>query len=308
MAALGLTVAVVACHSARVGTKAEAPQDPEEALPQTSRTGAVVDRDGDAVPTLTWEDLNDAGDATLQAYRAPRVPAGAAEIEALVRAAQAAPELPKNAYSGCHARADVMFRALAAVAPGKVFKLWLFSGHALSPALRGGIGFGKAKWDYHVAAAFRDEHGEIWVVDPLVLSGPAPVTRWVAAFEISGLAALVELSGDAYLFNRTEIPALDPAIPDGLRLSFAARNVLNGNFYRYEGATASEHRGAVDLALDGVSAALETGAHATCPWRSSAADAGALRELVAAAAVPPECRAARELFERERTRWIERGL
>jgi hypothetical protein len=202
---------------------------------------------------------------------------------------------------------------LNAASNQKAFKVWLFSGKALSPALGGAIHFtspSKAvtSWDYHVAAAFVDEQGEVLVVDSLASSRPLRVKDWVRAFEIKGVAVLTLLPGELYLFNRTEVPALDAQIPGGLRQHQMSRNVLNGVFYGYEGMAAQTHDGASDLAADALSTALTREEFAQCPWKNQAKDSLQLKSLAAATPPPAECGAAAALYAREFERWRMEGL
>lgn len=242
-----------------------------------------------------------------------QVPVSSAERAAIARALEDLPKFPPNPFSGCHARAHITYRALNAASNQKAFKVWLFSGRALSPALGGSIQFtspSKAvtSWDYHVAAAFVDEQGEVLVVDSLASSRPLSVKDWVRAFEIKGVALLTHLPGELYLFNRTEVPAVDPQIPGGLRQHQMSRNVLNGVFYGYEGNAAQTHDGASDLAADALSMALTQEEFAQCPWKNQATDSLQLKSLAAASPPPEECGAAAALYAREFERWRLMGL
>jgi hypothetical protein len=239
----------------------------------------------------------------------------AVEQGSLVEAAIAdLPEFPPNPFSGCHARAELTFRALERQLPGKTFKAWIFAGPLLSPAIGGGVSYTTASgvttsWAYHVAAAYRDADGTTMIVDTLVSRTAITLVDWVASFRIDGLAVVTEAVGTSYLFNKTEVPAIDPvSYPDGFRVGFMTRNVFSGNMYGYQGAAAETHDGARDLAADAVIAELLEGGFPGCAWAALVPDALAVKAAASTAQAPAACVDARALFDREVQRWIDRGL
>ena len=272
------------------------------------------DRQGDRpanVAIVYSDDINDAGNNRLPRF--VPTPLTTAESVKVRSQMKDLPDFPPNPYSGCHARAHVVYQALNK-ASGKLFKVWLLSGSLIAPALTGSIGLttasgGETSWQYHVAAAFVDESGETWVLDTLVSRDPLPVSKWLRSFKINGVALYVQLNGETYLFNKSEVPALDPVgYPDGLRQHIMSRNVLNGNFYSYSGKAQQEHLGAQDLAADAVADFLLTGKAPGCNWSGLAKSTLKLKAEIFKTIIPRECESARALYQTEYEKWVKLGL
>lgn len=183
----------------------------------THQTAASTgdDRQVDRPPNvaiINSDDINDAGNKRLPCF--DPTPVTKVESAAVRSKMKSLPLFPPNPYSGCHARAHVVYLTLNTNI-GKLFKVWLLSGKLVSPAVLGSIGFtsasgGDASWDYHVAVAYVDESRETWVIDTLISPHePIPVSRWLRSFRIKGLALYVRMAGEMYLFNKSEVPALD---------------------------------------------------------------------------------------------------
>ena len=255
-------------------------------------------------------------DPSNNPLRGPRlVPVTEEEQRDIVQTLKSLPAFSPNPYSGCHARAHVAFKAIEAASRGKAFKVWLLSGRLLSPALGGTVSYkpptGDATaWDYHVASAFMAPGGHILVADLLVAPEPVPLNQWLSGFTISGVGVVTLLPGEFYLFNRTEVPALDPEkYPKGLRQGFMSRNVLSGDFFPYVGNVATTHDGAADLAVDALSAAFATGRFSQCEWKAQLKQSLELKKLASSATPPPaECSEAAALYAQEFNRWRESGL
>lgn len=269
-----------------------------------------VDRPSNVVAIFS-DEINDAGNNRLPRF-VPS-PLTEAELAAVRGQMKNLPAFPPNPYSGCHARAHLVYQALNKQS-GKLFKVWLLSGSLLSPALTGSIGFpttsgGDTSWQYHVAAAYADGAGETWVLDTLVSRDPIPVSRWLRSLKINGIALYVRMPGENYLFNKSEVPALDPdKYPDGLRQHILARNVLNGNFYTYSDKTQKEHLGAQDLAADAVADFLLNGKAPACNWSGLAKQTLKLKSEILKPEVPRECEPARMLYQTEYDKWVKLGL
>lgn len=255
------------------------------------------------VPVAWW---NDAGNNPLEPF-SPQVVTSSQET-AIRRVAAELPAFPRSAYSGCHARAHYIYMQSLKASDAPMFKVWLFSGEALSPALSGAIKHGKASWNYHVAAAYLTAAG-VMVIDPLLSKEPLSQNDWLGRLDMEGLVTLSYLPGRLYLFNRTEVEALDPVkYPDGLRKGIMSRNVVNGNFFEYVGESADEHRAAGDLATDRVSFMLESET-TECPWKGLASKPLDLKsELLKDDEAPPQCREFRSAFKEELALWSSRGL
>lgn len=262
------------------------------------------------IALVTANAFNDESNKPLEAPRL--IPLTAAEETALVRALRAVPPLPPHPYSGCHARAHLLYQKLDASANHKLVKVWVFAGATLAPALSGMIAFPlpsgeSTSWGYHVAAAYTNAAGTVIVIDPLVAAAPVTIDRWMSGFQVVGAAVVTYLPARQYLFNNTEVPPLDTAFRQGFRQHFMSRNVLNGNFYEYTGAAAATHDGARDLATDALAAALTRGDFAGCEWGANVQQPLRLKEA-AGGAVPAACRRAADLFGREVARWTAEGL
>jgi len=224
------------------------------------------------------------------------------------------PGFPENSFSGCHARAHFDYLQLSKVAAEKIYKVWLFSGSLLSPAVQGAVSYvdkngNKASWDYHVAVAFSDSQGGEWIIDRLIAPTPLKVTDWVSYFDIDGYAVLTRANPEMYLFNKTNVPALDPVnFPNGFLNHFVPKNVFNGSFYTYSGDAANNHWGASDLAADALSSALQQQKFPDCPWVDIASQSLQLKAEIAKSPVSPGCKQAQRLFQNAFKTWITQGL
>ena len=223
------------------------------------------------------------------------------------------PPFPDNPYDGCHARAHLIFSSIDRILPNKSFKVWLFSGRSIAPALHGSISYAfgegsSTSWDYHVANGFVGADGRTMIVDTIISSDPIHVSEWLSAFEINGPAMLTALPGRLYLFNRTEVPALSSDFPNGFRKHYMSRNVVNGEFYEYEGEVAMNRSGAVNIATDAVSSALQSNQFPGCEWISVASQSDDLRTRLHDLPIPSECVGAKSLYDAEFIRWVELGL
>jgi len=262
------------------------------------------------VAIIHSDDINDAGNKRLPRF----VPMSltTAELATVSSQIKNLPDFPPNPYSGCHARAHMVYQALNK-ASGKLFKVWLLSGSLVSPALKGSIGFSipsgdETSWEYHVAAAYVDESRQTWVLDTLVSRDPLPVTSWLRSFKLNGLVLYVQMPGEIYLFNKSDVPALDSKYPDGLRQHILARNILNGNFYPYSGKTQEDHLGAQDLAADAVASFLIDGKKSGCFWSGLAKSTLKLKGEILKPEIPRACESARALYRTEYEKWVNLGL
>ncbi len=238
----------------------------------------------------------------------------AEERRALDAALASLPRFPANIHNGCHARAHYVYEQLERAAPGTPFKVWLFSGQLIAPMLSGLIRYPREnhatiEWNYHVVAAFRDERAHTLIIDPLFSREPLSIEAWIARLEIPPGAIRVEMPGSIYLFNRSEVPARDGTDREGgPRQHYLGRNVINGNFYAYDGRARAEHWAATSLALDRVATELEEGRFPACPWTRLLTRQIQLRRAVTRDATPAACEDVAEIYRSARETWISRGL
>lgn len=269
------------------------------------------------VAIINADDINDALKNKLPPFTP--TPLTKTELSTVRSRMKSLPTFPPNPYSGCHARAHLVYQTLDKEI-GKLFKVWLLSGSLVAPSQTGNIGFsttngGYTSWDYHVAAAYVDESRETWVIDTLVSSDPIPVSKWFRPFKINGFALFVRMPGKHYLYNKSEVPDnnLDPEAlddPKAPRLHYLARNVFNGNFYEYSGKAQQQHWGAEDLAADTVANFLLAGKAPGCIWSTFADQTLQLKgeTLKPDTDIPQQCKPAQSLFRTEREKWVKLGL
>jgi hypothetical protein len=267
---------------------------------------------------VAFVDASQWNDAGNQPWTAPSVvKLTESDVAALPTVIASLPSFPPNPYSGCHARAELVYRALEKRFPGKAFKVWVFSGELLSPAMNGSISFTmaggvKTSWKYHVAAAVQDAAGSTLVIDSLVTAKPLSVNNWLEHFDIAGLAVVTETPGSYYLFNKTQVEALDPKkYPDGFRVGVMTRNVFNGNTYGYTGNAADTHDGARDLAADAVIAKFLAGQNSDCEWARLVDSSIKLKAAIAQTdlqTAPPACKEVWEEFTEQVAHWSSKGL
>jgi hypothetical protein len=237
----------------------------------------------------------------------------AAEIRAVRMQLAALPAFPPNPYSGCHARAEYLARQLAGASGNNLFKVWVFAGRVFAPSLTGSIAYRPqvgptTDWGYHVAAAFRDRAGTLWVIDPLVADAPIRVADWLKKFTITGPAILTERYAGDYQFNMTVVPA-DPQFPLAGLQFMVAKNMFSGTMWRYAGPAAANHQAAGEIATDAVSSALVRNRFPGCEWTTLVTQSLELNQrLVATMPTPSGCEGARQLYEQERALWVQRGL
>ncbi|HST61325.1 MAG TPA: protein-glutamine glutaminase family protein [Longimicrobium sp.] len=229
-----------------------------------------------------------------------------AEAAAIRDSLAVLPAFPANPYSGCHARAEFLFARLAPLSNGKMFKVWLMVDSLMTPvAPSGSIAYQLADgrrtdWAYHVAPAYRDESGHLWVIDRLVSPAPVRVADWLGNFSIQGTATLIDVPGRFYLYNTYALPSA--------RDTSRWHRVLD-DFWEYNGNALAEHWAAEDLAVDAVSDAFAGGRFAACELRGLMSQSMSLKERIeASGALPAGCGGVRELYESERARWIGLGL
>lgn len=233
-------------------------------------------------------------------------PVTEAEAVAIRDSLAVLPTFPANPYSGCHARAEFLFARLAPLSNGKMFKVWLMVDSLMTPVVpRDSITYQLADgrrttWSYHVAPAYRDESGQLWVIDRLASPTPVRVADWLKNFTIHGTATLIDVPGRFYLYNTYELPSA--------RDTTRRHRVLD-DFWEYNGNALAEHWAAEDLAVDAVSDAFAGGRFAACELRGLMSQSIALKARIEAnGALPAGCQGVRELYERERRRWIGLGL
>ena len=201
------------------------------------------------------------------------------EIDILYESISSVRKLPEHPLSGCEARAHVTYLEMDQRIKKSLFKVWMFSGSTVAPAMTGDIYYTtvsglKVEWGYHVAVAYKDSIGNIMVIDLILSPEPMSLRDWINAFEVSGLGVVTFTDPEFYLFNKTTVAAVDPVnYPDGLRLGYMARNVLNGSFYKYEGDSLSNHVAAKNIALNfAIDDLLDDKPPNKCEWRTKVQD------------------------------------
>lgn len=267
-----------------------------------------------------------------------RRPLTSSEHRAVERALDVLPAFPRNVLNGCQSRAHVTFLKLETAAPGKVFKIWLFSEQLVAPVDRSSIDYTlqngwTSRWNYHVAVAYTAPDGQNLVVDTLLSPRAQRLEAWARRFVYRGHALAMFTSGQSYSFY------LAPRTIHGV-----THEVLSG-FYPYSGVTQQSRDGAKAIAADALSLAFAEGRCAHCSWERYRADALSLiavvapylpvptwqeaaacehgchdlRERAPSAACPPlvvplraqppdECREAVELFRSQVVAWAAAGL
>ena len=220
------------------------------------------------------------------------------------------PKFPKSSYSGCHARAHFDYSQLKESADGNLYKVWFLSSALLSPALKGAITYisdngNQTAWDYHVAVAYVDTNNNEWVIDRLLSEEPILITDWVNRFNVEGYAVLTRVAPQKYLFNRTAVPVSGS---EGYLAHFVPKNVFNGNFYTYSGASLEQHWGASDIAADALSSAFQNGEFPSCEWKNNASQSLKLKGQAVNHSVPVACESAQTLFLEQFELWKNRGL
>jgi hypothetical protein len=194
-----------------------------------------------------------------------RTPLLEREVRAVGRALRELPDFPQNAFNGCQSRAHVTYLRLAAAAPGKLHKVWLFTEQLISPTATSSIDFvvpgsRTSHWNYHVAVAYTAPDGQTMVIDRLTSMGAQTLESWVHRFVYRGAVAITFTSGRRYSFY------VAPRTVRGI-----SGNVLDG-FFDYTGITKRSRDGAKAIAADALAAAFSNGDCARCEWSQYRAD------------------------------------
>jgi len=180
------------------------PHGGRSAVPATTPSGSNA-----AASSLDMLVVSEFPDGTAD-HTEPSLPTlSDAEQRALLKEVEAVPRMSVFLPSSCHDRAHALWMLLSKEFQAKVAKTWIFSESAYTSVLRGGVMLKDAAmkpWRYHVALVFRDNDGQMSVLDPVREDWPRPVSisEWQGRIGRSPKSLLplirVTLSPKLYLF------------------------------------------------------------------------------------------------------------
>lgn len=217
----------------------------------------------------------------------------------------ALPRFPDYLFSGCHDRAHAAYLLLPDSLKQYSAKMWLFAPERYTAGIRGTITLREnsqrssesgVSWGYHVALAFRDSAGTVYVFDP-ALSPDRLVTReeWFDLMVIPALAFWTLAPGSTYSFFSTL----------GLDLTNNESrngNIFNGGMFDYTGAYFVERWIPRALARDAVGE-LVMKDQVCQELESLEREPGILQDRLDKNSVPAACTPALQLYREELVRW-----